>query len=721
MTHARTPQPSLPESSRIAVGKARFTVIAAECIRLEYSESGQFVDAPSLFAVNRAAGTTAFTLHSSEGETVLDTGAIRLSYRPDGSPFGPHNLAAAIRGGRAPISWSPGRSNRANLGGTLESLDRVAGPVELGEGLLARDGWYLLDDSQGPLWIDDWVQPRPAHSGLDWYLFGYGLNYKAALRALTAIGGAVPLPRRYALGSWYSRYWPYSSGDYRQIVEEYAQRDFPLDVLVLDMDWHRVGWTGWSWNRELLPDAEALLGWLHERRIFVALNDHPAAGVGPHEDCYRAFMQELGRDSAAGEIVPFDAASRSYLEALWKHAYLPLERDGVDFWWLDWQQDRYTRSIPSLENLRWLNHCYYRRSGASERRGLLLSRWGGWGDHRHPIHFSGDAFTSFDVLAFQVPFTATAGNVGCFFWSHDIGGHKGERNEEAVVRWVQFGAVSAALRLHSARVEALERRPWTYSPAAQAAMRSAFRLRSELFPYIYSSVAQSSRESLPLLRPMYLEYPDADEAYANPQQYLFGDAFLVAPIAAPGAGPEQIAAQDVWFPDAPWYHWFTGEQYGGGKATIQAPLDEFPLFARGGVPIPMQPYTPRMTTEPLAQLIVRCFPGALGKHLLYEDDGISREYCEGAFALTELSYVRCGRRVAIEIGATRGSYRDQLPERSICIELPCTGKPVAASADGEPLAAEYDVRACTTRVRVPLRSIRVPLRVTLEIEERQPR
>ncbi|MCZ6695481.1 MAG: alpha-xylosidase, partial [Acidobacteria bacterium] len=411
-------------------GKARFTVIAPECIRIEYSENGEFVDARSMFAVNRGAAFLEYTLERESNLVTIDTGKIRLTHTADGTPFGPHNLTALIRNGGGDATWVPGMVTRANLGGARRAIGGISGPVDLGEGLLARDGWYLLDDSRRPLLTDDWVAGRPASAGIDWYLFGYGSDYKAALRAMTAVGGAVPMPRKYALGAWYSRYWPHTSKDYRRIVEEYRQHDFPLDVVVMDTDWHRGGWTGWSWNRNLLPDPEALLKWLHEQRLTVALNAHPAGGVQPGEDMYAAFMKEMGEDPATGRTLPFDAVNRQYLDTFFKHTHLPLNRAGVDFWWLDWQQRLYTASVPGLTNLAWLNRYYYQHSERAGLRGLSLSRWAGWGDHRNVIHFSGDADTRWPLLEFEVPFTATSGNVGCFFWSHDIGGHKGPHNEE---------------------------------------------------------------------------------------------------------------------------------------------------------------------------------------------------------------------------------------------------------------------------------------------------
>ncbi len=447
----------------ITAGQARFTVITPNCIRLEYAASDQFTDLPSLFAANRAARWAGFHLAQTENTTVIDTGAIRLTYTPDGKPFSPDNLHADIKTDAGAAHWTPGAPNPGNLGGTLTTLDRADGPEDLGQGLLSRDGWFLLDNSQTPLLTTDWVQARPANAGTDWYLFGYGSDYHAALRSLAAVGGPVPLPRKYALGVWYSRYWPYSSDDFRNIVGEYAQHDFPLDNMVLDMGWHKDGWTGWSWNRKLLPDAEALLPWFHAQGLHDTLNLHPADGVGPQEDTYAAFMQDMGADPTAKQTLPFDAADKKYMDTLFADVFAPLEKNGVDFWWLDWQQYRDTRSQPGLTNLFWLNTLLYDRTARNGQRGLSFSRWGGWGDHRHPIHFSGDASTHFPMLAFEVPFTSTAGNVGCFFWSHDIGGHNQGRNEESYTRWVQFGATSAVLRSHSMDDPTMDRRPWTVS------------------------------------------------------------------------------------------------------------------------------------------------------------------------------------------------------------------------------------------------------------------
>ncbi|HUD71704.1 MAG TPA: TIM-barrel domain-containing protein, partial [Dongiaceae bacterium] len=439
-----------PPGETIRAGHVRFTVITPECVRIEHSPQDRFIDAPSIFAAARAGNPPVATRVTRAGHsTRIDTGRIQITFVDDGAPPGAGNLRAVIAGGKAPIVWTPGERNAGNLGGALRGLGAARGPVDLGEGILSRDGWYLKDDSKSALLTaDGWVMPRPEGAGDDWYLFGYGADYAAGLRALGAVSGGVPLPRRAFLGSWYSRYWPLTSADYKNIVEEYRTQGFPLDIVVFDTDWHRAGWTGWSWNRDLLPDAEGLIGWLHGRGLLVTLNLHPSEGVAPHEDAYAAFMRALGADPGAGGTLRFDDTDRRYMQALLAEVQAPLERAGIDFFWVDWQQQPNTR-IPGLTHLAWLNEIYYRRAARDGRRGQILSRFAGLGDQRNVGHFSGDANALWPVLQFEVPATAAAGNAGAFFWSHDIGGHRGGRDPEMLTRWVQFGALSAALRLHA--------------------------------------------------------------------------------------------------------------------------------------------------------------------------------------------------------------------------------------------------------------------------------
>jgi alpha-glucosidase (family GH31 glycosyl hydrolase) len=719
-------------AGQVIAAHARFTVITAQLIRLEYSPADRFVDERSWFAINRDARFSGAAIRKDGDALTIDTGHITLVYKDDGRPFSPDNLSAVIRRGDGSVTWHPGLQNAGNLGGTIRTLDQARGPKPLGEGVVSRDGWYLLDDSKSDLFIGDWIASRPRDGNLDWYLFGYGLDYRAALQSLTAVAGPVPLPRKYTLGIWYSRYWSFTADAFKQIVQEYADHGFPLDTMVMDMGWHLNAvpagvnraktkidtWTGYTWDNALIPDPAGLLKWMHEQGLHVTLNDHPAAGVQPHEQMYPAFMEAMGHDPSSGQTIPFDAGDKKYLDTFWQFTHVPREKEGVDFWWLDWQQFPKTRSIPDLDNLAALNWYYYGKSGAGGLRGQSFSRWAGWGDHRFPIQFSGDADTGFPMLGFEVPFTATAGNVGAFFWSHDIGGHMGGRNPESYARWCQFGALSAALRSHSTHDPATDRRPWNYPDWAEASMRVSFRLRAQLMPYLYTSIHEATAESVPFTRPIYFDHPTFEAAYHQSQEYQFGDNLLVAPIAAAGVGPARMASQAVWFPPgSDWYDYFTCERFQGGESAVAtAPIDAFPLYVRGGVALPMQPYTPRPATAKLETLVLRCYPGpegVTGKSTVYEDDGVTTGYERGESATTPLTYQRRGGVVTITVGPTVGRFSGRPDSRALVIELPCTMSG-ATCADAP---CTYDAASFTTRIELPPASVDVARTVTIRAGE----
>lgn len=691
----------------VVIGNSRFTFITDGLVRMEYANHQKFLDDSTLFAVNRQLENVEVKIEKKAGKYIISTSKMSIQFEDDGFPFGQNNLRVYFEMDGKKKSWCLTNEQHGNLKGAITTLDAIGGPVPLQDGLLSRDGWYLINDSGKDVYKNGWLSLRDRDHVQDLYLFVYGNDYKSALYSLKTISGAVPMTRKYVHGSWYCRWWQYTADDYRNLVKEYHEHDFPLDIMVFDMDWHRKdgkigtghaftrGWTGYSWNRELIPDPEALLREFRNQQIYVTVNEHPHDGIRPHEDVYPDFAQELGIDAAKDPVPIFDAGDPKYMNAFMKHAHRESDSIGVAFWWLDWQQD-YAYPVvrgTTTKHVPWLNELYYNYSKQGNLRGAGFSRWGGWGDHRHPIQFSGDAMGNWDMLKFEVKLTTTSGNVGCFFWAHDIGGFYDGLDSELYTRWTQFGLLNSSLRIHSVVGDKMDRRPWLWGQREEKAMQRIYHLRSRLMPYIYSSVRQCHTDMLPLNRGLYIEYPVDKESYQHEGEFLFGDLILAAPVVQAGKGEDKVVEQPVWFPKGDdWYSLFTGNKYEGGKnAVVSCPLEESPVFVKGGWPLPMQPYTERMASTPLTTLVVRCYPGKTGichTYSLYEDDGLTMAYADGEYATTDLTYQKNDKRVLITVHPAKGTYKGQPQTRAYRIELPGVNAKSKVSVNGRRVKAK---------------------------------
>lgn len=490
-----------------------------------------------------------------------------------------------------PAAVTPG----ANLGGWYRSLDGASAPVQLHDGLLSRDGWYLLDDSQTALWTPNvWPRPREQPAGYqDRYLFAYGRDYAAGLADFAKLTGPAPLLPKWAFGLWYSRWFAYSAADYiQEMLPKFADEKLPLDVLVVDTDWKAPNaFVGWQWNTTLFPDPKAFLDKAHAQGLHVSLNIHPAI-LG--DDVHFAATNAKAGGLIAGEPNVFDWDFANPLHvASYFALHEPMEIDGVDLWWLDWCCNGSRVSMAGLTPDTWLNYLYSKRMIDRSQRGFAFSRIGSaltsysdigavvpsgpWADHRYSIHFTGDTSPTWEMLNFETYFTIREGNIGLPYVSHDIGSFAANHlPDDMYVRWVQLGAFQPIMRLHSNHGDRL---PWDYSDEVRLAAEKFLRLREQLVPYLYTLARQSFDTGLPMVRGMYLHYPNDENAYTFDHQYLLGENLLVAPIATPG----KTANVDVWLPPGKWINIFSGQVFNGPKIqTMQADFLSMPVFARAG-------------------------------------------------------------------------------------------------------------------------------------------
>jgi hypothetical protein len=655
-------QPVAQDQAVVSRPPVRFTVLTPRLLRLEYSPEANFEDRASQIFWARHQPVPEFDVGESPSQLEISTNALCLRYAPSARGFARDTLSIELKA--SGTIWRYGDRDPDNLRGTARTLDEAAGPIRLGQGLVSRSGWAIVDDSN-TLVLDEsgWVQPRSDPDHIDLYFFGYGHDYPGCLQDFFRVAGAVPLVPRWMLGNWWSRYWEYSQQELLALMEKFKAHGVPLSVCTVDMDWHLTktgnassGWTGYTWNRDLFPDPEAFFAELHDRGLKVSLNLHPASGVYPHEEQYATMAEQLGIDPASRQPVAFDIADPAFAAAYFQVLHHPLEAQGVDFWWIDWQQG--TRcSLAGLDPLWWLNHLHFYDLGRdSRKRPVVFSRWGGLGNHRYPIGFSGDTIVGWSSLAFQPYFTATAANVGYGWWSHDIGGHYGGiEDAELYTRWVQYGVFSPILRLHSTKNPYHERRPWGYDREVLRITREAMQLRHALIPYLYSLAWRCHTEGRMPAEPMYYQHPREEAAYHCPNQYYLGSEFVAAPHTSPRDPDTQLSRQPLWLPAGDWFDLFSGEHHAGGRwHTCYGKLNDIPVLARAGAIVPLGPRVEWGGVENPRDLTIHIFAGADNEFALYEDDGETAAYLRGVHCLTPMSQLWHGDRLSFTLGPVEG-------------------------------------------------------------------
>jgi alpha-glucosidase len=744
----------------VTLGQARFTVLTPQLIRMEWAADGKFEDHASFVFLNRRLPAPKFEQAVAGNKLTIKTSALTLTYTPTaGGKFTAENLVIELPVDGKQVVWHPGDTDPGNLQGTTRTLDGALGSdteEPIGEGLVSRSGWALVDDSKRPLFDSadfsfkdgekspwPWAMERPAGERQDLYFFGYGHDYRKAMGDYVRVAGRIPLPPRFAFGAWWSRWWDYSDQELDELVRGFRENDVPLDVLVIDMGWHinehqlhaagqvdqsgqSLGWSGYTWNKTLFPNPDRFFANLHAEGLKAALNMHPAAGVQPWEEAYPAMPKAMGIDPATKKYVPFDITDKKFATNYMNLLHHPLEKQGINFWWLDWQQEQSTKMAGVMPTW-WLNYVHFTDQQREGKRPLLFHRWGGLGNHRYQIGFSGDTISAWESLAFQPWFTATAANVGYAYWSHDIGGFQTSAVEpELFTRWVEFGAFSPILRTHCTKSPETERRAWAYPEPYSSVLRSTFQLRYALQPYIYTEARRTYDTGVAFFRPLYYDWPQEDAAYTSKGEYRFGDQMLAAPVTAPADKTSGLTTENVWLPAGEWIEWPTGKHLTGPASfTRSFSIEQTPVYLRAGAIVPMQPpmrYTGEKPVDPLIVNVWPLTPGTSSSYSVYEDSGVAVEYQRGVFARTPVKATQTGDTLKVEIGPVAGSYSGMPKSRDFELRLPADWPPASVTVNGVAIKQSgttgkdgwsFEGNTLTTVIPVPSGS--VAAKVTIEV------
>lgn len=592
----------------------RITVLFDRLFRIEKNANGEFCDYATQSVWFRNMPKVAYSVKETDDLIEIKTKKATLHLEAC-----LENSYVLIGKKKVPVS------NEDNLLGTTRTLDQYNGEchiknftrLELNTGVCSKSGVAVVDDTESLRLTDAGQLLEKSTDEFDIYVFAYGNEYREAVKALYAITGNTPMLPRYAFGNWWSRYHAYSDEEYISLMDAFEKYGIPLTVATIDMDWHysndideqkgitksgklseeygtvtgsRLGWTGYSWNTELFPDYKRFLKELQDRNLKVTLNLHPADGVRYFEDMYEEMALAMGVDPKSEKVVKFDIADDKFVNNYFEILHHPYERDGVDFWWIDWQQGTKSK-MAGLDPLWALNHYHYYDNGRDGKHPLIMSRYCGIGSHRYPIGFSGDTVISWSTLAYMPYFTATATNAGYTWWGHDIGGHYyGEKDDELYLRFLQFGVFNPLNRLHCSNAIILTKEPWAYKNGIGELAREAMVLRHRMIPMLHTANYRTAKEGLGLVEPMYYAYPDSPEAYEAKGQYIFAGDYIVAPVVK-HSEEAKLSRIKVWVPEGKWTDLFTNDVYNIGKGgkwlTLVRPLDSIPVLAKAGAILPL--------------------------------------------------------------------------------------------------------------------------------------
>ena len=601
--------------------------------------------------------------------------------------------------------------------------------------LFALDGgkaWGLFFDNthrvEFDLARDD---PATACFGADggdliYYVF-CGPSPRAVLGRYTELTGRTPMPPLWSLGYQQSKYSYMDAGELQAVARSFRARDIPCDTLYLDID-YMDGYRVFTWDRERFPDPSKLLAGLAQDGFHVVTIIDPGVKVDEDYSIYtegrRAdlYCKTLNGDEYHNVVWPGMCAwpdfTSSNARTWWGDNHQPLVDAGVSGIWCDMNepcvfvplQDTFPGDVvhkgdgdskvhAQMHNAYGSLMARATREGLErlrpDRRPFVITRAGYAGLQRHALQWTGDNSAWWEHLSMSMPQLQNLGLSGVAWAGSDIGGFHGDSNGELLARWTELGVFQPFCRNHNAK-GFCPQEPWSFGEPFESVCRKMIKLRQRLLPYLYSAFEECHRTGAPILRPLLFEYPGDETTYTMDDEFLVGDALLVAPITKPG-----VEHRHVYLPQGAWWHLWTGERFvGPAHILVHAPLGSPAIFAAANKAVAMWPemnYVGERVADPLTLLT---FVGeGRGEAVLYEDAGDGYAYRDGDYARTRIACEGSDESVTLTVGPRRGAFT---PVRSqLCLELRGLGAaPEAVEADDRAVPHIWD--PATDRLTVTL-------------------
>jgi alpha-glucosidase len=519
------------------------------------------------------------------------------------------------------------------------------------------------------------------------YYFIAGPEPKRVVRQFTALVGRTPLPPLWSLGYQQSRYSYYPEARAREIVQTLRDKRIPADVIYFDIDYQQ-GNAPFTINREYFPHFEKMIADFRAegmRTVLITdlhIKKDPDHGYTPYDSGIKNDVFVKSRDGSVyvGKVWPGDSVFPDFtltrVRDWWGGLYKDFINMGVAGFWNDMNEpstfQTLSKTMP-LDNLhrlddgttldhRAIHNVFGMENARATYEGLLklrpderpfvLTRAAYAGAERYAATWTGDNSATWNHIGMSIPQIMNLGLSGYAMVGADVGGFAGSPPADLLTRWYELGVFYPMYRDHAAKGTA-DHEPWASGPGEEAIRKRYIELRYKLLPYIYTAMEETSRTGVPVVEPLFMEYPAAEQLYGEDHEFLFGRDLFVAPVVT-----EKIDAEDVHLPPGHWYDfWTEGIHSSEDQISLHPTLAQMPLYVRAGAIIPMQPVVQSTNEKPEGPLELRVYMGEDCHGTLYQDDGHTFAYQKGEFLRVNFACEVTPRDMTVTSTIEKNAYK----------------------------------------------------------------
>lgn len=617
------------KDSMIIGNKYRISILTERLVRLEYNPKGIFEDRPTQRVIYRNFPKVNYTATQSETLLQVITSYFTLDYVKEhtfaGSKIAPStNLKITLNG--TDRTWNYNHPEARNYGTITYSLDNFKGKLKLDKGLYSTDGFACIDDSDSLVLNEKGMFQNRPDKELDLYVFMYKKDLGLCLQDYYKLTGYPLMIPRYALGNWWYKDSTYTNQDIYKFIKKFSEEEIPLSVFLLGNKWHKEN-DYYTFNDKII-DSLKLKKFLDSKQIKLGLTINPSSNIYQNTETYNAIAPSLSQDNQLN----FLPVNNNKLNLYTANVINKLINCGVDIFNIDYNNkgDKLTSSLFN-------QYHYVTEVTTLNKRSVVLTRNHNVAIHRYGIVVTGKTIVDWETLAILPRYNYSASNMGISYVANAIGGYyQGIENFELFIRYIQLGVFSPILILASDNGEYYRREPWRWDISQREIIKKYLNLRNKLIPYLYTEAYLYHTSGSPIIQPLYYEYPQIYDEPLYINQYFFGSQMLVCPITKKKNIIMDRVVQRLFIPSGTWYELESGKKYLGNKYYMSFYRDEdYPVFCREGSIIVMS--LDKNTDNP-ANLEVDIFPGSNGNYTLYEDDGLTDSFKNGAAAITEYTY-----------------------------------------------------------------------------------